>query len=55
MILQHKKSVAPYIKAVVAEAGVAVAPCRAIYTITADAHALTVNDEVITIYWYDDW
>ena len=42
------ESVAPYIKAVVAQAGVAVDPCRAVYTITAAAHVLTVNDEDIT-------
>jgi uncharacterized YccA/Bax inhibitor family protein len=43
-----QESLAPYIKAVVAQAGVEVDPCRAVYTITAAAHVLTVNDEDIT-------
>jgi len=43
-----QESVAPYIKAVVAEAGVAVDPCRAVYTITGAAHVLTVNGVDIT-------
>ena len=43
-----QESVSPYIKAVVAQAGVEVSPCRAVYTITSAAHVLTVNDEDIT-------
>lgn len=42
------ESVAPYVKAVVAQVGVVVDPCRAVYTITAHAPVLTVNDEDIT-------
>lgn len=43
-----QESVAPYVKAVQVVADTVYDPCRAVFSKTASAHVLTVNDVAIT-------